>query len=141
MSQRIARWLIAIAIFNILLPFVGPAVGFGMGPDPAFAITSGRIIRHVIPGAAILVGAWLMLQGESKARTGATLALLGGAWVAIGPFMLQVESLSQFIRRTVYHSGTGLLLFALAAYGLGRLAASRGTTKDELESERRPATV
>ncbi len=141
MSRRIAHWLIGIAIFNMLLPFVGPAVGFGMGPDPAFVITSGRVIRHVIPGAVIIIGAWLMLQGGSKARSGAVLALLGGGWIAIYPFMAQVESVSQFIRRTVYHSGTGLLLFALATYGLGAMTVSRLKARGDTEPERPRATV
>lgn len=120
--------VMGLAAVNLILPFVGPAIGFGMGPDPAFAITSARVTRHVIPDLIVIGGAWLMLSGGTTAARfwGGLAAILAGGWVAVGPHVLQVESVSQLFRRITYHSLTGVVLTGLAGIALGMLIASRG---------------
>lgn len=130
--RGIAWWLIGLGAFAFLIPFVGPLFGFGMGPDPAFAITEARVVRHVIPGTAVMLGGWMLLGRSGGLRlAGGVVALLGAAWQAVGPFMLDTEGASQFIRRSVYHSGTGLVLFFLAAFALGVLAGRKVLSPDQ----------
>jgi hypothetical protein len=131
-----------LAAFNLLLPFIGPAFDFGMGPDPAFTITSGRIVRHVIPNLIVIIGAWLMLRSEARSTRimGGIAAILAGGWVAVGPHVLAVESASQLVRRLTYHSATGVVIAGLAGVALGALLAtytldSRGETSGRSESE------
>ncbi len=119
--------VIGLAAVNLILPFVGPAIGFGMGSDPAFAVTEARVVRHVIPDLVVILGALLMLYSGSRAvRVGGGIAaILAGGWIAVGPHVLQVESASQLIRRLTYHSLTGVILTGLAGVALGALIASR----------------
>ena len=122
-NRKLAWAIVALGAFGFIIPFVGPLFNFGMGPDPAFAITSARVVRHVIPGAGAIIGGLMLLSsGTGARRWGGILAIAGSAWLAVGPFMLQTETVSQFSRRSVYHSGTGLALVILAAYALGRLS-------------------
>ncbi|HZD22066.1 MAG TPA: hypothetical protein VE569_01470 [Acidimicrobiia bacterium] len=87
---RVILWTLA-GLAAAILPFVGPAIGFGMGPDPAFTITSGRISRHLIPDLVVIGGALLMLDSSSAAarsRWGGLAAILAGGGVAVGPHVL-----------------------------------------------------
>lgn len=127
-SVRGILWTVmGLAAVNLILPFVGPAIGFGMGPDPAFAITEARVVRHVIPDLIVIAGAWLMLAGGSRALRvgGGIAAILAGGWIAAGPHVLQVETASQLVRRLTYHSLTGVILTGLAGVALGAFIASR----------------
>lgn len=119
--------VIVLAGINLVLPFIGPAIGFGMGPDPAFAITTSRVTRHVIPDLVVIVGAWLMLRATSATALywGGLAAILAAGWVAVGPHVLAVESVSQLFRRITYHSLTGVILTGLAGIALGMLIAGR----------------
>lgn len=140
-TRGIAWWLIGLGAFAFLIPFVGPLFGFGMGPDPAFAVTEARVVRHVIPGTAVILGGAMLLgRSGSLHLAGGVLALVGAAWQAVGPFMLDTEGVSQFIRRAVYHSGTGLVLFFLAAFVLGMMAGRRSPGREEI-GDRHPERV
>lgn len=135
--------VMGLAAFNLMLPFIAPLFGFGMGPDPAFAITSSRVYRHVIPNLIVIGGALLMLTSGARSTriVGGIAAIVAGGWVAVAPHVLAVESLSQLVRRLTYHSVTGVLLAGLAGVALGALIAARsvdlrGETSDRSESER-----
>ena len=135
--------VIVLAAVNLVLPFVGPLFSFGMGPDPAFAITSSRVMRHVIPDLVVIIGAWLMLSSGTRSTRifGGIAAIVAGGWVAVGPHVLAVESASQLIRRITYHSATGVVLAGLAGVALGAVIATRkvhirGETSDRPVSEK-----
>ena len=135
--------VMGLAAVNLLLPFVGPLFGFGMGPDPAFAITASRVTRHVIPDLIVITGAWLMLSGGTRSTRiiGGIAAILAGGWVAVGPHVLAAESVGQLVRRITYHSATGVVLAGLAGVALGALIATRtvdfrGETSDGSVSEK-----
>ena len=135
--------VMGLAAFNLMLPFIAPLFGFGMGPDPAFAITSSRVYRHVIPNLIVIGGAFLMLTSGTRSTriVGGIAAIVAGGWVAVAPHVLAVESLSQLVRRLTYHSVTGVLIAGLAGVALGALIAARsvdlrGETSDRSESER-----
>lgn len=124
--RGLAWTTIVLGLVGLVIPFVGPLFNFGMGPEPAFAVTAARVIRHVIPGVAVVAGGALLLSGASSTRRfGGWLAVFGGAWLAVIPFLLQVTSAGQLARRLVYHSGTGLVITVLATYALGYLSGAR----------------
>jgi hypothetical protein len=127
--------IILLALFGIILPFVGPLFGFGMGPDPAWVVTTSRVVRHIIPGIAVILGG-LMLFSHSRAYRGVgiALALLGGIWFTVAPVVLGrvtggPPALIDMLRPLAYHYGTGLLITALAAFALGRMSGKRAAGK------------
>lgn len=139
--------LIALGLFTVVLPFVGPLFGFGMGPDPAWEITTSRIVRHVIPGAAVIIGGVMLLPRSRASRsTGVVLALLGGAWITVAPVVLGkvtegAPPLIDIVRPLVYHFGTGLVIAALAAVALGRFTTGRTEAAESARAERRRERV
>lgn len=129
--------LILLGAFGLIIPFIGPLFGFGMGPDPAWAWTTQRFVRHVIPGAAVIVGGVLLLPGYRSSRgLGATLALLGGVWFVLTPIVLgrggePQPALIDILRPTVYHFGLGTIIAALAGFGIGRWTARSAEDRGE----------
>lgn len=126
-------FLVLLGAFGLIIPFVGPLFDFGMGPEPAWVITMSRIVRHVIPGVAVILGG-LMLFARASRGVGITLAILGGTWLTVAPVVLgrMAEAPPAFIdvlRPLAYHYGTGLLITALAAFALGRMSGKRSAEK------------
>jgi hypothetical protein len=130
--------IVLLGAFGLIIPFVGPLFNFGMGPDPAWVLTESRLLRHVIPGAAVIVGGGLMLTPSLAARRfGAILTVLGGGVLAAAPLIFGSEGALQFARRFVYHWGAGLTLVALAAFGLGRMSVGWQETREAQRDEPR----
>ncbi len=127
--------IVLLGAFGLIIPFVGPLFDFGMGPEPAWVITTSRLIRHVIPGVAIILGGLMLLSGGRASRgVGTALAFLGGAWLTVAPVVLGPMSggfpaLMDILRPLTYHYGTGLLVTALAAFALGRMSGFRVSKK------------
>ncbi len=143
--MAVARVLIILlAAFGIIIPFVGPLFGFGMGPEPAWVITESRLVRHVIPGAAIILGAIMLFPRARASRgVGIALVLLGGIWITVAPAVLGpvtggIPALVDILRPLAYHYGTGLLITALAAFALGRMSKVRKTEQAEKTSPTEP---
>lgn len=123
-SRTLVGVVIGIAIFGVVIPFVGPLFDFGMGPAGAFEVTGSRVVRHVIPGLVVIAGAGLLLSPTVLLRRlGAALAVVAGGWFASAPFLLSAEGGMALARRLVYHTGTGFVLVVVAAYLIGRLQA------------------
>ncbi len=124
-------FLVLLGAFGLIIPFVGPLFDFGMGPEPAWAITMSRVVRHVIPGVAVIVGGLMLFSGSRVYRgVGIALAILGGIWLTVAPVVLgrMSEAPPAFIdvlRPLAYHYGTGLLITALGAFALGRMSGKR----------------
>ncbi len=116
-----------------------------MGPEPAWAITTSRVVRHVIPGIAVILGGFMLLPRLRASRPlGATLALLGGVWITVAPVVLGrggegTPALVDVLRPLAYHFGTGLLITALAGFAIGwaireaRTQAAIGSTQRNRE--------
>lgn len=126
MNRIIGTVIILLGAAAVALPFVGPLFGFGMGPDPvAWEVTQPRIVRHVIPGAAIILGGLLLLpRARASHVLGGALAVVGGVWLTLAPVVLgrvtdPAPALVDVLRPLTYHYGTGLVIVALAAYALG----------------------
>ena len=121
--------LVLLGAFGLIIPFVGPLFDFGMGPEPAWVLTTSRIVRHVIPGVAVILGGLLLFSRAARGG-GVALAVLGGTWMTVAPVVLGRMSGSppafiDVLRPLTYHYGTGLLITALAAFALGRMSEVR----------------
>ncbi len=127
--------IILLGAFGLIIPFVGPLFDFGMGPEAAWVITMSRVVRHVLPGVAVILGGLMLFSGSRASRgVGITLAILGGTWFTVAPVVLGRMSeapptLMDVLRPLVYHYGTGLLITALAAFALGRISGKRSAEK------------
>ncbi len=127
--------IVLLGAFGLIIPFVGPLFDFGMGPEPAWVITTSRLVRHVIPGVAIILGGLMLLaSGRASRGAGTALAFVGGAWltvvpVVLGPLSGGIPALMDILRPLAYHYGTGLLVTALAAFALGRMSGLRVNKK------------
>ncbi len=136
--RTISIVIVLVAVWGALVPFVGPSFDYGMGDVPAWTWTERRLTGHLLPGLAAILGGVMMVGSRAQAwrRLGAGVALVGGAWFIIGPvlrpawagrgdgMMMMGNSVWRQIFVTLgYHSGTGLVIAALSAYGLGVLTA------------------
>lgn len=126
MARAIGILLIVLGTFGLALPFVGPLFDFGMGPDPAWIVTEARVVRHVVPGIAIILGGILLLpRARSGHVIGGLLAVVGGIWLTVAPVVLgrvtadSPPALMEMLRPLLYHYATGLIIVGLAAYALG----------------------
>lgn len=131
--------VLLVGTFGALVPLVGPAVGYKMGSSKAWTWSESIATLHVFPGIAALVGGALMLgRMRSTARVGAVIGLLGGVWFVVGPTfhplwaksgsmsMMHGSTWSQIWSSLGYHYGTGVVIAAAAAFGLGALASRAG---------------
>lgn len=143
--KAVPTGIILLGAFGLIIPFVGPLFNFGMGPDPAWVLTQSRLLRHVIPGIAVIAGGGLLLATDATIRRwGGMLAVLGGGVLAAAPLIFGNDSPLQFARRFVYHWGTGLTLVALAGFMLGRLSArtrDQEPVSEQEEQQHRPVTA
>lgn len=131
-----------LGIWGALIPFVGPSFGYGMGTSQSWQWSESHLTLHLAPGLAAVLGAPLMLQRQrARQLSGATLALLDGAWFVLAPTlhplwatqstggmsMMGGSALSSALSGIGYHYGTGAVIAIVAAYTLGFLGATRVT--------------
>lgn len=136
MARTVGVLLIVLGGIGLVLPFAGPVFGFGMGPDPAWVVTEARVVRHVVPGLGIVVGGALLLPRSRWSHViGGILAVVGGVWITVAPVVLgrvvadAPPAPIDVLRPLAYHYGTGLLITALAAFGLGVAAGRRNVER------------
>lgn len=138
---RVAGALLVVAgAWGAVVPFAGPSFGYSMGSTRAWTWTESEATLHFAPGLAVVLGALLVLRGQSVlARFGAALAGLGGAWLIIGPslhplwagsgsgmmMMMGGSATSRALSDLGYHYGTGAVIALLAGYAMGALGTSR----------------
>lgn len=145
MARAVGVSLIVLGVIGLGLPLVGPLFGFGMGPDPAWVLTQARLVRHVVPGIAIIAGGVLLLPRSRPSHVlGGILAVVGGVWITVAPVVLgrvvadTPPPLIDVLRPLAYHFGTGLLITALAAFGLGVVAGRRNAERSVIDATERP---
>jgi hypothetical protein len=150
--------LLLLGLWGGLAPFVGPYFHFGYTPDTAWAHNSGRLYYSAAPGAAVLLGGLLALLTRNRAVgvTGGLLAVLGGAWFALGEGFVTVvlkqasitsgapigtpaitgvtEPVRMYLEQLTLFSGLGVLTAAVSALAIGRfsmVAAKDAAAEDE----------
>ncbi|HLI54768.1 MAG TPA: hypothetical protein VKU88_10615 [Acidimicrobiales bacterium] len=138
--------LILLGAWAAIVPFAGPAFGYPMPAGShigAWIWSASHLELHLVPGIATILGGMLLLLSRHRqvAAGGATLAVVGGAWQALGPVFSPAFSSSgggmgmkmgihpstfmTVVTPLGYHYGTGVVEVLLAALALGWLAASR----------------
>jgi hypothetical protein len=123
-----------------LIPFLGPYFNYSFGVNSTWHYTADRLWLDILPGAAALVAGLLLLTARTRttAALGAWLAILAGAWFAVGPAVsLTWESgpgpigqplygpTRQMLELLGYFYLLGVSIVALGAFVLGRLVPAR----------------
>jgi hypothetical protein len=128
--------LILLGAWGALIPFIGPSVNWAYVDDPAWTWTTAKGWLEVLPGVVTAVGGLLLLVSGNRASAvfGGWLAVVGGAWFAVGrPFAstLGIKELGQPAAPTdlkaamlevTYFTGLGALIVFLGAAALANAA-------------------
>jgi hypothetical protein len=127
--------LILLGVWGGLIPLVGPYVNYAYTPDQAWTLTSGRIWLEILPAAATVLGGLLLLASRLRpvALLGGTLAILSGAWFAIGRVLAPLwrstgqgtpvgGQLARALEQIGFFAGLGLVIICVASVALGRLS-------------------
>jgi hypothetical protein len=129
--------LIILGLFGALIALVGPYFDFTIGADEAWNFGEGHVWLSIVPGVAVVIGAFVLLRSANRATAGlgAWLALLGGAWFVVGEQISQLwnDGVSiageaaggtgqRVAEQLAYFDGLGVLIVAIAGIALGRLA-------------------
>lgn len=128
--------LILLGIWGALIPFVGPYFDFAFTPDQEWTWTSARGWLEVLPGAATVVGGFLLMTSANRATAmfGGWLTVVAGAWFVIGRALagplglgnpgtpVATGDTKRVWLELTYFYGLGALIVFLGALALGRLS-------------------
>ena len=130
-----------LGIWGGIIPFVGPYFSYAYTPDKAWTYTSGRLWLEVVPGAGALLGGLLMMWAQSRhfALLGSFLAILSGAWFALGNVFAPLwtvaspaggpastGTLMRAFEQVGFFTGLGVVIVLIAAVVAGRVTAVPG---------------
>lgn len=126
-----------LGLWGALIPFVGPAFDYAIGPNEAWTWTAGRFWLSVLPGVVAIVGG-LMLMTSARRPTAAFGAMLGvaaGAWFIVGPTVSmwwndgvsaagtpRGSTTTQILAELGWFLALGALILYFSAAALGRLS-------------------
>jgi hypothetical protein len=133
--------LALLGIWGGLIPFVGPYFRYAYTPDKAWTYNTGRLWLEILPGAAVLLGALLLIaaRGRHTALFGAFVAVVGGAWFAVGNVLAPLwtsanpagvpastTTLMRAMEQIGFFTGLGVAVVLLAGLAAGRVSAVPG---------------
>jgi len=150
--------LILLGLWGALIPFVGPYFHFAYTPDTAWTYSTARLWLEILPGAAVVLGGFLLMiaTGRHIALFGALLAAAAGGWFALGTVLSPLwnnhvtmggspASSTQYMRimeQLGFFTALGLVIVFIAAAALGRIASvTSGIRTIEPVSETSPAAT
>ena len=148
--------LILLGLWGALIPFVGPYFHYAYTPDTAWTYSTARLWLEILPGAAVVLGGFLLMiaTGRHIALFGALLAAAAGGWFALGTVLSPLwnnhvtiggspASSTQYMRimeQLGFFTALGLVIVFIAAAALGRIASvTSGIRTIEPVSETSPA--
>jgi len=130
--------LMILGAWGALVPFVGPYFDLVIGPDDTWNWSSDRFWLSVLPGIVAFIGGLILLQSAHRggAGLGAWMGVAAGAWFALGPTVSRLWTSDgasalgqpaggtgrQVLEMLTMYVGLGVLMTAIAAFALGRLA-------------------
>lgn len=129
--------LVLLGLWGGLAPLIGPLLHFAYTPDRAWAITSGRVWLEFIPAAAVVVGGLMLVASRLRpwAMLGATLAVIGGGWFALGSVVVRLwmrtppaqgtpvgGPVISALEELAFFAGLGAVIICIAAVALGSLS-------------------
>ena len=131
--------LVLLGLWGALIPFIGPYFHFAYTPDTGWTYTTARLWLEVLPGAAVVVGGFLLIiaAGRHIALFGALLAAAAGAWFVLGTTLSPLwnnnvtlggspTGSTVFIRtmeQLGFFSALGVVIVFIAAAAFGRIAS------------------
>ena len=130
--------IIVLGVWGALIPFVGPYFHYAFGSYDAWHYTANRLWLDILPGAVAVLGGLVLLRSARRRSglAGGWLALIAGAWFAIGPSVSLLwhragnpigapkgGHIRQAVELLGYFYGLGVLIAALAAFGMGRFVS------------------
>ena len=131
--------LVLLGLWGALIPFVGPYFHFAYTPDKAWTYNTGRLWLELLPGAAVLLGGFLLMiaRGRHIALFGALLAAAAGAWFSLGTVLSPLwnnhvilggspASSTVYMRimeQLGFFTALGIVIVFVAAAALGRVAS------------------
>lgn len=79
--------IVVLGLWAGIVPFVGPYFDYSIGSAQAFHFTYDRLWLDILPAAVAVVGGLVLLGAADRAAVGlgGGLAILGGAWLIVGP--------------------------------------------------------
>jgi hypothetical protein len=129
--------LMILGAWAALAPLIGPTFDFSTDSTSAWNFTNDTIWLSILPGAAALIGGFLLLTSANRATAalGAWLGVAAGAWLVAGDQItgLSVSEAGEFEHLAAFE-GLGAAIAAVAAFALGRLAV-RSVRDEELARE------
>jgi hypothetical protein len=130
--------LIVLGAWGGLVPFVGPYFGLAIGTNDTWDWSTDRLWMSVLPGVVAVVGGLILVQSAHRggASLGAWLGVAAGAWFVVGPTVSRLwtadggsamgtplgDNNRQVLEQLVMWEGLGVLIVAVAAFAMGRLA-------------------
>jgi hypothetical protein len=124
--------------WGALVPFVGPYFDYSFGINTSWHYSADRIWLNVLPGVVAVLAGVLLLLARTRAVgvLAGWLALVAGAWFAIGPAVSLSwehglgpigaplgDRTRQMLELIGYFYGVGALIVALAAFAIGRFTS------------------
>jgi len=144
--------LILLGLWGGLVPLIGPYVHYDDQPDKAWTVTAGRAWLEFLPAACAVVGGIVLLASRLRpwALLGASLAVLSGAWFALGSVIVRFgpnpPTLGAPVGGTVaraaeqigFFTGLGVVIVCVAAVAIGRFSVH--SVRDRKMAERMAMT-
>jgi hypothetical protein len=133
-----AALIIVLGIWGALIPFVGPYFDYAFAPNSSWHYTADRLWLCILPGALAVLAGVMLFSAASRYRgiLGGWLAVLAGAWFAVGPAVSATwehaqgpigaplyGTTRQALELIGYFYGLGALIVALGAFSIGRFSA------------------
>ena len=131
--------LILLGLWGALIPFIGPYFHYAYTPDKAWTYNTGRLWLELLPGAAVVVGGFLLMiaKGRHTALFGALLAAAAGAWFTLGPVLSPLWNshvamggspasgtvYMRIMEQLGFFTALGVVIVFVAAIALGRVAS------------------
>ncbi len=127
--------LVLLGVWGGLIPLVGPYVHYAYTPDSTWTLTTGRVWLELLPAGATVIGGLLVMISKVRplAMLGATIAILSGAWFAIGRTLMPLWTstgqgapvggqLARALEQIGFFAGLGAVIICVAAVALGGLS-------------------
>jgi hypothetical protein len=146
--------LVLLGLWGGLVPLIGPYLHYAYSPDKVWTVTSGRTWLEFLPAAGAIVGGIILLASKLRplALLGASLAVLSGAWFALGSVIVTFwmrtppaqgvpvgGAVARAAEQIGFFTGLGVVIVCVAAVAVGRLLVV--SVRDSRSAERAAMVV